>query len=246
MLLLIVNNDNNICDLGKHLYIFFIFDTYCKKYNINIIYNNKYINKIFNINKNNNLLFQQNNIYNINNFLINIHDNLLKLNNNNNNNYIIIDVKYSMIYELLNYNLSNDEILDNQKYYYNILLNNKIIYFYELFNKFKINYNEYICIHLYNGDIINDTINYLSFNYFINKYNEILNILQNNTNNLIPDLIIIDYHNTDLNLINKHIKKYDIININNISEIDIFYIMINSKYIIYSNHTLCDYLKKMK
>ena len=253
MLLLIINN--NIYDLVKNLYIFFIFDTYCKKYNFNIIYNDYYINNIFDNNQNNKSLTQ--NIkyiyYNINNLLINIHYNLLKINHDNNNNCIIININCytigSIIYELLNYYLTNDDILSNQIYYYNILNNKLHICFNQLFNKFNINYNEYICIHLYNGDIIKDTKNYLSFNYFINKYNQILNIINNKINqdkenSRMDQLIIIDYHNTDLNLINKHMKKYNIINANNISEINIFYIMYCAKYLICSNHELCDYLKK--
>ena len=221
MLLLKIYNDS-LLSFAKILDIFFIYNIYCKKYNIKFIFIYYYIIKFLNhkiIDSNfNNFI-----TYDIKKLLQNIHTNFINLNNLNDNILININIQNnSFIYELLLNYITDAEINNNIMSYKNIIYNNLFIYF---------NYN-YICIDLHLGDIINDTKNYVSIDTFKKAYD--------NINKLNYKTIIIKYNN-EINF-DKYFNNCIIINYNDYNGIELFYIMLNSNNLISSNNLLSKYV----
>ena len=221
MLLLKIYNDS-LLSFAKILDIFFIYNTYCKKYNIKFIFIDDYIIKFLNhkiIDSNfNNFI-----TYDIKKLLQNKHTNFINLNNLNDNILININIQNnSFIYELLLNYITDAEINNNIMSYKNIIYNNLFIYF---------NYN-YICIDLHLGDIINDTKNYVSIDTFKKAYD--------NINKLNYKTIIIKYNN-EINF-DKYFNNCIIINYNDYNGIELFYIMLNSNNLISSNNLLSKYV----
>jgi hypothetical protein len=185
---------------------YFLILSYCKKYNINFMYNKIQI-------------FNDYYLSNIN--LTNIHTNLINLKENNNNNYISLKITKYLL-NLLYIYVSFDDII-KEIFYFN--------YDNNLFIKYNTFINNYVCIHCYNGDLLNDPLNYLSIDYFKNKYD----LLDGYYKSL--KLIIISNNNN----IDKYFNNYDIINDDN--ENDNLNIMINATYLITSNKKLDFYAK---
>jgi hypothetical protein len=228
MLLIQIYNDISEKQLtfDKILDIFFIYDSYCLKYNFKLIFIDDLLNKfISNITENLDNLIE----YQSNDLLINIHKSFSYLGNLDKNYIIKLNLKQNIIIHdlLLNY-ITENEIRYNIKSYYNILIKHNFIYF---------NY-EYICIDLNFGDILLDTKNYISINKFKDQYDELIEKYHINTK-LIKTILITYNHN----YINYDIfKNYIVLNSYNYNSIELFYIMFNSKYFIKSNNHLTDYI----
>ena len=171
--------------------------------------------------KKNNIGFNYNN--NINNFLesninlTNLHNHLLNMNDN----IITININ-SYIINILNYYISDIDII---REIYNFDNDNN------LFNKYNIYNFDYVCIHIDTGSIMSNTKNYLSINYFIDKYNKLDQFYK------LLKLIIISNEN-----ITNNFNNYILINNNN--DYDKLNIMIHAKYLITSNNKL-DYYAKL-
>jgi hypothetical protein len=183
---------------------YFLFLTYCKKYNFNFLYN-----------KTNNV-----DNYCLSNIdITNIHTTFINLNNNDTCITLIINKYYSNI---IYFYLSFEDII---KEIYNFNYDNNLFIRNIIFNY------KYVCIHIFTDNIITNTINYLSINYFKEKYD----LLEDYYKSL--KLVIIT--NND---INKQFENYILINDDN--DIDNFNIMINSAYLIISNKKI-DYYAKL-
>jgi hypothetical protein len=183
---------------------YFLFLTYCKKYNFNFLYN-----------KTNNV-----DNYCLSNIdITNIHTTFINLNNNDTRITLIINKYYSNI---IYFYLSFEDII---KEIYNFNYDNNLFIRNIIFNY------KYVCIHIFTDNIITNTINYLSINYFKEKYD----LLEDYYKSL--KLVIIT--NND---INKQFENYILINDDN--DIDNFNIMINSAYLIISNKKI-DYYAKL-
>lgn len=200
--MLILNIIDNTILLENKIENYFIILSYCKKFNINFNYNKILDN------------FLQSNID-----LTNLHDQLLNLNMNDNIITINID---NYIINILNYYVSDIDII---REIYNFNNDNN------LFNKYNIYNFDYVCIHVDTGNIMSNTKNYLSINYFIDKYNKL------DQSYKLLKLIIISNEN-----INNYFNNYILINNNN--DYDKLNIMIHAKYLITSNNKL-DYYAKL-
>jgi hypothetical protein len=120
---------------------------------------------------------------------------------------------------ILNFNINNNDIIEVKKKYRGTLLP-----YYK-----NIVLTEYICIHVRCGDIINDKSRYLSVNYFIEKYNYLIQSL--------PDIKKLPvYIITENNFKDDHILYENIFNCNIIKtdEITSFYYLAHCKYLIAS------------
>jgi len=204
--MLILNIIDNTIQLDDKIENYFVLLSYCKKYNI-----------IFNYNKS--IKTKDSILSNID--LTNLHQNLLSLVTNNNNIILIVTINKYII-NLLQYYILNDDII---KEFYNF--DNDI----KLFNKYNFFTFDYVCIHIDCGNIMNDTKNYLSINYFIDIYNNL------DQSYKLLKLVIISNQN-----ISNYFNNYLLIT--NDNDNDKLNIMIHSKYLITSNNKL-DYYAKL-
>jgi hypothetical protein len=117
-----------------------------------------------------------------------------------------------------NFNINQTDIIEAKKTY------KSLIKYYK-----KIIENDYICIHIRCGDIVNDKSRYLSIDYFIEKYNYLLSIMPELNN--IPVYIITEQNFADDNVLYEKIKNCNIIKTD---EMTSFYYLVNCKYFIAS------------
>jgi hypothetical protein len=224
MLILIINNNLSL-NLSYHMELYFLYYTYCNKFNINYIYNDKVINNIFNIDNNLQINFNNYDSININSIICKFHNFLIENNKKDIDLIIYIDINKvnylinNLIYYYINYNEVTNSI-NNLKF--------------QIIN-YPIEYNfDYICIHIDYGSIINDPLNYKSFNSYIEQYNKLILLIKYN----LPVIIIT---NEIINDIEKYINNFIIINEKDINEFDLFNIMIKSKYLLKSNSNQLDF-----
>lgn len=120
---------------------------------------------------------------------------------------------------VLNFNINNNDIIEVKKKYRSCLLpyyKNMVL-------------TEYLCIHVRCGDIVNDPSRYLSVNYFIDKYNELIHLLPDIKQ--LPILIITENNFKDDNILCEKIPNCNIIKTD---EITSFYYLVHCKYLIAS------------
>ena len=118
-----------------------------------------------------------------------------------------------------NFNIDNNDIINIKKGYRFCLL------------KYYPNYvnTMYICIHVRCGDIVNDPSRYLSINYFIDKYNDLIQFLPELQK--LPVYIITENNFKDDNILYDKIPNCNIIKTD---EITSFLYLVNCKYLIAS------------
>lgn len=119
----------------------------------------------------------------------------------------------------LNFNITNNDIIEVKKKYRGTFLP----YYKNTVSK------EYICIHVRCGDIINNSSRYLSVNYFIDKYNHLINLFPDLKE--LPVYVITENNFKDDNILCENIKDCKIIKTD---EITSFYYLVNCKYLIAS------------
>ena len=116
-------------------------------------------------------------------------------------------------------NINHHDIIDIKKGYRNVLLK---------YYKKPVNGN-YICIHIRCGDIENDPSRYLSVQYFIDKYKELITKME--TDEKMPVYIVTEQNFKDIDLLNENIKNCTIVQTD---EITSFYYLVYSTYLIAS------------
>jgi hypothetical protein len=120
---------------------------------------------------------------------------------------------------ILNFNINNNDIIEVKKSYRGCLLTH--------YKKMVL--TDYICIHVRCGDIVNDPSRYLSVNYFIDKYNDLIKLFQDIQK--LPVYIITENNFKDDNILCEKIPNCNIIKTN---EITSFYYLVHCKYLIAS------------
>ena len=214
--------------IGHQTYEHFALVAYCKKYNFNFVYHKFTCNSaefedilhfgdIYNNHYEN--LKTSMKIISLNELSVNIshlHNKLLEIHNYDENIMVFDSICGNEIFFSI-CNLNKNDLINTKKSYRNI------------FMKHFTNYvnNDYICIHIRCGDIAKDTSRYLDVNYFIEKYNKLINKLKIN----LPVYIVAESNfNGDIELqkriINCNIIKSDVKTS--------FYYIVNCKYLIAS------------
>ena len=117
-----------------------------------------------------------------------------------------------------NYNINEYDVTETKKTYRNKLME----YFPNYSN------SPYICIHIRRGDIINMPSRYLSTEYFINKYIELLNKIETKD---LPVYVITEDNFDEESLLYENIKTCNIIKTD---EITSFYYLVNCSYLVAS------------
>jgi hypothetical protein len=224
--------------IGHQTNDYFLTVTYCKKNNFNYVYhpftcNSKKFEEILNFNTLHDLNY--NNMVNKIKKIINIKD-LIDINTDENNKYENIHKKLIEIHELEEdimlydeicgnekfptiFNINDDDIIEVKKKYRGCLLK-----YYENYVK-----NNYICIHIRCGDIVNDKSRFLNVNYFIDRYHNL--ILTYPELKEIPVYIVTEQNFNDDDLLYENIINCNIIKSDDIKS---FYYIVNCSYLIAS------------
>ena len=216
---------NKGANIGHQATEHFILVTYCRIYNMKFIYHpfigaSEDFEKLLHFNeipeyKYNNLTNYR--IYDVSEILDDLHNNLLKLNANSDQNLVIGNIHdYPKIMDVMSdYSLTSQSEVTHTKKMYRCLLEKKFV--------IKDKYNhKYICINIENT-------NTLGVDYFVEQYYKLLEIF-----NFTIDIhvLVLAPNNLILNkTLLQNIKNVEIIDCN---DIDKFYIMVNSTYLITS------------
>ena len=226
---------NHGARIGHQTHEYFVFNAYCKKFNFNYVYhpfigNSKSFEKILNFKNLHNFCFE--NIKNIDNIEIinletiknDLHNNLLNCHLSEKNICVFGPVcTNEEIMKSIDAQINLNDIIEIKKYHRTELCG-------KYPNLVSINKNhEYMCIHIRAGDIINSESRYLDINYFIDKYNYLIKKI--NKEKQYSVYIITENNFTGDKLIMENIPDAHIIKCN---EIDAFYYLVNSKYLIAS------------
>jgi len=213
VLYIIINNINNNYQINEIIYNYFIYWTFCKKYNINFIsqsFTTKYGNIIQPINS---FEICSNFIeININQYLSNMILSLDNFINSTDNYHIIID------------NLNSNLFLHLMEYYIKSTDISKSINIHKLIS----NEDEIICIDFYNGNIVTDTINYISDSKFLDTYQHMISLNKN------IKLYLIIYETSNLEFIKKNFINYFLVN----NQVEQYNLLFHAKYKILSSSDL--------
>jgi len=117
-----------------------------------------------------------------------------------------------------NYNINRGDIIETKKTY-----RNKLMKYFPNYVK-----TPYICIHIRRGDIINMSNRYLSTEYYINKYLELLNKIEMKD---LPVYVIVEENFDQEALLYENIKN---LNIMKTDEVIAFYYLANCTYLVAS------------
>jgi len=156
------------------------------------------------------------NIKDLTNILNNLHNKLFDLHNSNEKILLFDSICGNENYNM-SWNIKNDDIVDIKKTYRNVLLK----YYKKYVNE------DYICIHIRCGDIINDPSRYLSVQYFIEKYKYLITKIGNH----LPVYIVTEQNFKENDVLYENINNCNIIQTD---EIISFYYLVHCKYLIAS------------
>jgi hypothetical protein len=234
MVLYICLIPNRGARIGHQSNDYFLTVTYCKKNNFNYVYhpftcNSKKFEEILNFYTLHELNY--NNTFNKVKKIINIKDLIDEDNKYKNIHKKLIEIHESeehiMLYDGICgnerfttiFNINNNDVIQIKKQYRGCLLK----YYENYVNK------DYICIHIRCGDIVNDKSRYLSVNYFIDRYHNL--ILTYPELKDMPVYIVTEQNFKDENLLYENIINCNIIKAD---EKMSFYYIVNSSYLIAS------------
>jgi len=148
------------------------------------------------------------------------HNNLVELNNLDEDIMLFDGVQGNEKFFYKMCCVSNNENVETKKLYRNLLDKNGS-------NK-KIVNSGYICIHIRCGDIVNYPSRYLNTDYFIEKYHELINLLENKE---LPVYVVAENNFSGDEILKEKIKNCNIIKTD---EITSFYYLVNCDYLIAS------------